>query len=148
MESEEGMLLDIPDFPNFRIKDTIAGVCADTNKGAHEIGFLGPSATKFCRLCLISRDEIKQKSCFDQLEMRNRYNYDDAVKYSAANPEKASETGIRSCCVLNRSKYFHFGENDFRCYARFFRRCSPVYDQTSFMRALFLPHNKDFCSRN
>ncbi|XP_045023276.1 uncharacterized protein LOC123467391 [Daphnia magna] len=103
------MLLGIPDFTNFRIRGTIAGVCADT-KGAHEIGgFLGPSANRFCRLCLITREEIKQKSCFDQLEMRTRENYDEAVEASSSNPEKASDTGIRSCCVLNCSKYFHFG---------------------------------------
>ncbi|XP_032798525.2 uncharacterized protein LOC116935302 [Daphnia magna] len=111
LESEDGMLLGIPDFTNFRIRGTIAGVCADT-KGAHEIGgFLGPSANRFCRLCLITREEIKQKSCFDQLEMRTRENYDEAVEASSSNPEKASDTGIRSCCVLNCSKYFHFGEN-------------------------------------
>ncbi|KAK4007438.1 hypothetical protein OUZ56_012595 [Daphnia magna] len=43
--------------------------------------------------------------------MRTRENYDEAVEASASNPEKSSDTGIRSCCVLNCSKSFHFGEN-------------------------------------
>lgn len=64
LESEDGMLLGIPDFTNFRIRGTIAGVCADT-KGAHEIGgFFSPSANRFCRRCLITREEIKQKKLF------------------------------------------------------------------------------------
>jgi len=54
-ESEEGMLLDVPRFSNFRIRGTIANACADT-KGPHEIGgFMSPSTTKFCQMCLMSK---------------------------------------------------------------------------------------------
>jgi hypothetical protein len=165
LESEDGMLLGIPDFTNFRIRGTIAGVCADT-MGGHEIGgFFSPSANRFCRLCLITREKIKQKSCFDQFEMRTRENYDEAVEASASNPEKASETGIRSCCVriqniLNFiSEIFNFrtsellkifpfrGELNFRCHARFLGRRSFVYDQTFYKATLFVWNNKNFCNR-
>lgn len=54
LESEKGMLLDIPHRPGFRVQGTIVTLCADT-KGALEIGgFMSPSATKLCRLCEIS----------------------------------------------------------------------------------------------
>ncbi len=39
LESAEGMALNIPDLPNFRIRGTIVSVCGDT-KEAHEIGVL------------------------------------------------------------------------------------------------------------
>lgn len=78
LESEEGMLLHIPDMPNFCIRGTLVSVSADT-KGAHEIGgFLSPSANKFCRLCLIHRSEINFKSNVDPLVLRD-YDYDQAV---------------------------------------------------------------------
>jgi hypothetical protein len=37
LEFDEGMLLDVPDLPNFRVRETLVSVCADT-KEAHEIG--------------------------------------------------------------------------------------------------------------
>ncbi|EFX81173.1 hypothetical protein DAPPUDRAFT_317930 [Daphnia pulex] len=78
LESEEGMLLDIPDMQNFCIRGTLVSVSADT-KGAHEIGgLMSPSANKFCRLCLIHRSEINFKSNVDQLVLRD-YDYDQAV---------------------------------------------------------------------
>ena len=58
LESEEGILLDITDLSNFRIRGTLVSVFADT-KGAHEIGgFMSPSENKFCRLCLIHQKWI------------------------------------------------------------------------------------------
>ena len=51
LESNDGMQLDIEDYPGFKIRGTIVSFCADT-KGAHQIfGFLSPSANLFCRLC-------------------------------------------------------------------------------------------------
>lgn len=48
LESDDGMLLDVPDLTYFRIRGTLVSVCGDT-KGAHEIGgFMSPSAKKFC----------------------------------------------------------------------------------------------------
>lgn len=56
LESNEEILLDIAEIPGFRINGTISSICGDT-KGIHELfGFSSPSATKFCRLCLLSRD--------------------------------------------------------------------------------------------
>jgi hypothetical protein len=78
LESEEGMLLDIPDTHFFCIRGTLVSVSADS-KGAHEIGgFMSPSAKRFCRLCLIHRSVINFKSNVDQLVLRD-YDYDQAV---------------------------------------------------------------------
>lgn len=90
--------------------------------------------------------------------MRTRENYDEAVEASASNPEKASETGIRSCCVLIQNilnfrtsellKIFPFrGELNFRCHARFLGRRSSVYDQTFYKATLFVWNNTNFCNR-
>lgn len=112
LESEDGMLLHIPGFTNgLLVRGSIAAVCADS-KAAHELGgFLSPSANKFCRLCLIDRKDIKNCNCFDQLNMRNRNNYEDAVKESSDCIEKSRGTGILKGCLLNLSKYFHVAEN-------------------------------------
>ena len=111
LESQEGMLLNIPGLPNFRVRDTIAPVCAET-KGAHELGgFLSPSANKFCRLCLIDRKDIRFCSCVNQLIMRNRTNYENAVKESSLCTANFRQTGVIKSCLLNLSKYFHISEN-------------------------------------
>jgi hypothetical protein len=48
LESDDGMPLDVPDLPYFRIRGTLVSVCGDT-KGAHEKGgFISPSAKKLC----------------------------------------------------------------------------------------------------
>ena len=55
LESEEGMSLDIPDLPGFRVRGILASVTGDT-KGIHEIfGLMGPGSKNCCRICLVSR---------------------------------------------------------------------------------------------
>lgn len=50
LESGQGMQLDIPNNPRFRIRGTILNFCADT-KGAHDMaGFMLPLADKLCRI--------------------------------------------------------------------------------------------------
>lgn len=112
LESEDGMLLDIPGFTNgLLVRGFIAAVCADS-KAAHELGgFLSPSANKFCRLCLIDRKDIKNCNCFDQLNMRNRNNYEDAVKES-------------SDCIEKRNRNFkRMSSKSFKI----FSRCGKLY---------------------
>lgn len=111
LESDEGMLLDIDDLPGFRIKGSIASVCADS-KGAHEIlGFMSCSAEKLCRLCLISRSEILECKTIGSLTLRNRENYEEAVNRVEATGHKDPNTGVAARCLLNESRYFHVTEN-------------------------------------
>ncbi len=111
LESDEGMLLDIPDLPNFKFRGTLVSVSADT-KGAHEIGgFMSPSAKKLCRLCLIHRSKINFKTNIDQLVLRDRNNYDQAVVASNEKVSEIPQSGIKYASLLNASRYFHFAEN-------------------------------------
>jgi hypothetical protein len=92
------MLLGISDFTHVRIRGTIAGVPADT-MDAHEIGgFLRPSANRFFKLFFVSREEIKQKSCCCQFELKTRENYNETVKAYASNPEK--QVKLKSICYV------------------------------------------------
>ena len=111
LESDNGMLLDVADLADFRIRGNLVSVCADT-KGAHEIeGFMSPSAKKFCRLCLIERPKINFKSRIDELVLRDRNNYDEAVVASNSYVNEIPKTGVKFSSLLNESKFFHFAEN-------------------------------------
>jgi len=111
LESEEGMALDVNDIADFRLNGTIVSACANT-KGAHEIGgFMSPSATKFCRLCLISRSDINHKWLLDDLELRTRKNFDLAVENSKKDYNTIPLTGVKRASLLNDSRYFHVAEN-------------------------------------
>ena len=107
LESEEGMLLDIPHRPGFRVHGTIVTLCADT-KGAHEIGgFMSPSATKLCRLCEISRADIRNHPSSDNVFLRSRQSIDEQAQYMAENcPNGDPSTGIKGICPLNDSSFF------------------------------------------
>lgn len=104
LESDEGMLLDVPDMPGFRVHGTISSICGDT-KGMHELfGFSGPSSNKFCRLCLIHRDEIRKISRNSDLRMRTRENYEEHVQQAnLTNGESIPSTGVKFSCQFNRS---------------------------------------------
>ena len=112
LESDQGMLLDIPDMPGFRVHGTISSICGDT-KGMHELfGFSGPSSNKFCRLCLIHRDEIREISRISDLSMRTRENYEEHVQQAnLTNGESIPSTGVKFSCQFNRSIHFHSGDN-------------------------------------
>jgi hypothetical protein len=111
LESKNGMLLDVADLADFRIRETLVSVCADT-KGAHEIGgFMSLSAKKFCRLCLIEHPEINFKRRIDDLVLRDRNNYDEAVVASNSDVNEIPKTGVKFSSLLNESKFFHFAEN-------------------------------------
>lgn len=80
LESDEGMLLNIPNRPGFRIPSTIITFCADT-KGAHKLGgFMSPSANKLCHLCEIRRPDLRNHSTTDSVVMRTRDSIDEAVE--------------------------------------------------------------------
>lgn len=112
LESDEGMLLNIPNRPGFRIHGTIITFCADT-KGAHELGgFMSPSANKLCRLCEIRRLDLKNHSTTDSVVMRTRDSIDEAVEsVNAPGGGGDPNTGLKRPCPLNLSNFFHIGEN-------------------------------------
>jgi hypothetical protein len=112
LESDQGMLLEIPDMPGFRVHGTISSIYGDT-KDMHELfGFAGPSSNKFCRLCLIHRDEIREISRISDLSMRTRGNYEEHVQHSnLTNGEYIPSTGVKVSCQFNRSIHFYSVDN-------------------------------------
>lgn len=72
---------------------------------------MSPSANKLCRLCLINRSEINLKSNVDQLDLRDRTNYDQAVVASNENVGNIPKTGVKYASLLNDSLFFHYAEN-------------------------------------
>ena len=108
MLETEGMSLDIPDYPNFKLYGTLSSNCGDT-KGAHQQGgFMSPSADKLCRFCLISRKDIINLKTLDNLTMRNKVNYDEAVIKSSGIDgfSRRKESAVEKGCILNELKYF------------------------------------------
>lgn len=112
LESDEGMLLDIPHRPGFGVHGTLVSFCADT-KGAHEIGgFMSPSAKKFCRVCHISRNEIRDHGTTDNVVLRTKQSLDYQAQDALDNfPSGDPSAGVKGVCPLNQSNFFHFGEN-------------------------------------
>ena len=57
LESDDGVTIKINN-EDFMLRASLTGFCGDT-LAVHEVfGFLGPSANKFCRTCLISREQL------------------------------------------------------------------------------------------
>ncbi|KAK4030543.1 hypothetical protein OUZ56_023786 [Daphnia magna] len=133
LESDEGMLLDIPHRPGFGVHGTLVSFCADT-KGAHEIGgFMSPSAKKFCRVCHISRNEIRDHGTTDNAVLRTKQSLDyqaqDALdNFPSGDPKgvgpfllklclkewniNKKEYGLNAACLNERFASFHYGRYD------------------------------------
>ena len=104
LESNEGMKLDIPTEPDYRVRGTVVAVCGDT-KGLHEMfGFMSPAANMFCRGCLIHRSEIHQKKTLESTQKRTRENYEQAAYECQEEGRDSAETGVVYACSLNQSK--------------------------------------------
>jgi hypothetical protein len=73
---------------------------------------MSPSATKLCRLCEISRADIRNHPTSDKLVLRSRRSIDEQAQYMSENfPNGDPSTGIKGICPLNDSSFFHIGEN-------------------------------------
>uniref|UniRef100_A0ABD2WJ19 Uncharacterized protein n=1 Tax=Trichogramma kaykai TaxID=54128 RepID=A0ABD2WJ19_9HYME len=108
LESDNGVSYII-NGKKITLRGTLVSVCADT-LAAHELfGFLGPSATYFCRQCEITKD---QKEFFPLINapLRNKDSHDLYVKL-AENEGEESVKGVKKSCILNESKYFHCTNN-------------------------------------
>jgi hypothetical protein len=112
LESDERMLLNISHRPGFLIHGNLATFCADT-KGAHKIGgFMSPSATRFFRVCEISRNDFRDHGTTDNVVLRSKDSINDQVQHALDYvPGGDASTGIKGSCPLNKSNFFHIGEN-------------------------------------
>lgn len=112
LESEEGIRMII-DEGEFVLRASLAAFCGD-GLAVHDVfNLLGPSANKFCRLCLYSRDDLHvgsleqaeprtEETFAAHLELLERTNYDRG---------SLTLTGVRGSCPLNDSRYFHIAQN-------------------------------------
>ena len=112
LESEEGTSLNFGD-ENFIRRATLESFCGD-GLAIHDVFNLSsPSANKFCRLCLYSRNDLysgslekgdeRTEHIFNEhLDLLQRTNFSESTK---------TETGVKGPCCLNDLKYFHVTRN-------------------------------------
>ncbi|KAK3916551.1 Zinc finger and BTB domain-containing protein 12 [Frankliniella fusca] len=62
--SDEGVLIDLPNGDKFILRAIFVTVCADALAAHALLGLLSPSPNRFCRLCLVTKADIKNDSTF------------------------------------------------------------------------------------
>lgn len=88
------------------VRAVLTAYCGDT-EAVHDIfGLMGAGANHFCRLCLISREELHTGEVFIG-EKRTRINHAEQLVHVAQNAKNASLYGLREDSVLNDLQYFH-----------------------------------------
>ena len=114
LESNEGLTIKLGN-EHFILWASIAGFCRD-GLAVHQVyGLLEPSANRFCRMCLITREQLVAEN-FLPKEERGKETFD---KHLAAirnvtgirKREIISETGVRNECTMNDSRFFHTSRN-------------------------------------
>ena len=105
LESELGVTVNINN-KDVNLHGTLVGFCGDTLAAHSVLGFLGPSANKFCRICTISRNQLQVKSYIEGLN-RSKTEHEKHVEQNKLNQRLESETGVREDSTLHRSFYFH-----------------------------------------
>lgn len=95
------------------LRATLVGVKADS-KAAHEIlGFIAAGARHFCRLCMISRQELHAGDVAIG-QLRTPELCEQHLMMVANNPAYDTNCGMRYNSWLNRSVHFHVANN--RCF--------------------------------
>ena len=105
LERDEG----VPVFINnkeYALRGTLVAVTADTAAANPLLGQLGPGATHFCRLCMISRNEL-HKRCYFCAEKRTKDLLEEQLQEIKNNPSASTETGVKGPCILNELKYYN-----------------------------------------
>lgn len=89
------------------VHGTLVSFSADT-LAAHELlGFLGPSATRLCRLCDATRELIQIFFKEEDFNMHGIDSHDDAVDVASLRRNGDRDTGVRTSCPLNTLQNFH-----------------------------------------
>ncbi|KAK3924228.1 Zinc finger protein 358 [Frankliniella fusca] len=105
LSSEEGLVISLKD-DHFTLRAVLAAVTADT-LAAHELlGFLGPGAKYFCRLCMIDRQSFRQDGNAEAA-MRTREDHNRQVQNVLCVPANSKLYGVKGDCPLNKVPYFH-----------------------------------------
>lgn len=109
LESEEGVVLNI-DNELIRVRATLTVLCADTLAAHDLLGFLSPSARHFCRVCMVSRQEL-HLNCSAMGELRTTDSFAAHVEQVKARPAFATECGVKRASPLSKLKYFSVTED-------------------------------------
>lgn len=64
---------------HFVLRASIAAVCADGLAAHQLLGFLSPSAKLFCRLCMINRDDFRNRN-LKNIPFRTKQLYDEQLE--------------------------------------------------------------------
>lgn len=115
LESDAGVELVVAD-KKYILRASLIGVSGDTLAANAILGFLGPGATYFCRICSISRIELFTKTFIPGLN-REKEHHEQKLKLLSSCKTKTAEdairtsTGIKESSILNESKYFYCTQN-------------------------------------
>lgn len=76
------------------------------------LGFVrSPSANHYCRVCTMSKEEIRLQTVEDILKICTISTYSENLKLTTIMKERVSYSGIRECSIFNNISYFHGTEN-------------------------------------
>lgn len=115
LESGEGVKVKINN-EDFVLRATLVAFCGDTLAANALLGFPGPGANRFCRLCLICRKDLYTTSFIKNNE-RTVDEHDaclaliDNAKTQRDKSDLITASGVKNACILNESKYFHCTQN-------------------------------------
>ncbi|KAJ8037515.1 hypothetical protein HOLleu_18345 [Holothuria leucospilota] len=109
LESDGGYSIEL-NRERVQIHGTLTSLSADT-LAAHDIlGFLGPSANRFCRLCLAKREEIQTKFSEEEFVLRSIKQHDEHAEAASTQRLGDPASGVRTTC-LNELRHFHCATN-------------------------------------
>ena len=95
---------------NFTLRASLFRVCADTVAAHSVLGFLGPSANLFSRLCTITSSERKCCS-YTEAPLRTKESCEQDLMNIKINKEAQSTTGVKEDSILNELWYFYCTSN-------------------------------------
>lgn len=105
LESDEGFSLNVGG-EIVQIHGTLTSVSAYSF--AHELlGFMSPSANRFCRLCMASRAEIQTKFTEEEFVLRSIEEHDEHAEAALTLRRGDPAIGVRRPCCLNELRHFH-----------------------------------------
>lgn len=114
LESECGVIMTVLD-REVVVRGTIVNLSADTLAAHSILGLLAPACNRFCRLCMVLRNDISSTSettCNFHHEKRTVDNYQKQLTEVIEQPvKKGTEFGIRTESELHKLKYFHLTKN-------------------------------------
>lgn len=109
LESDLGVPLDLKS-GTYTIRGTIVTFTGDSLALNEALGFLAPSANCFCRLCMITRNQLLKCTYF-KADSRNSISLKKQLQQMSASENGSTETGLKIRSNMNNSKYYDLYDN-------------------------------------